>query len=116
MGVIKKKAANPGRVEPGVRYHCDVCNGDITFTVSLTGSISVNSNALRNLGCVMLLLRVFTHVFGARVGSDPLCAFGLHRLRPVCSMLYFGFLNGNSCSGFASVSGDRTALVSDFYA
>lgn len=35
MGVIKKKAANPGRVEPGVRYHCDSCNGDITFTVRI---------------------------------------------------------------------------------
>jgi hypothetical protein len=34
MGVIKRKAAHPGRVEPGVRYHCDACNGDITFTVS----------------------------------------------------------------------------------
>ena len=34
MGVIKKKSAHPGRVEPGVRYICDVCNGDITLTVS----------------------------------------------------------------------------------
>ncbi|KAI5816993.1 hypothetical protein BZA77DRAFT_46825 [Pyronema omphalodes] len=35
MGVIKRKAAHPGRVEPGVRYHCDACNGDITFTVRI---------------------------------------------------------------------------------
>ncbi|KAL7273832.1 Transcriptional adapter ada2 [Rhizina undulata] len=35
MGVIKKKAANPGRVEPGVRYHCDACNADVTFTVRI---------------------------------------------------------------------------------
>ncbi|KAG0638227.1 hypothetical protein HOY80DRAFT_190685 [Tuber brumale] len=41
MGVIKKKAANPGRVEPGVRYHCDVCNGDITFTVRIRCASSV---------------------------------------------------------------------------
>ncbi|KAI5777797.1 hypothetical protein EDC01DRAFT_623615 [Geopyxis carbonaria] len=35
MGVIKRKSAHPGRVEPGVRYHCDSCNGDITFTVRI---------------------------------------------------------------------------------
>ncbi|TGZ85401.1 transcriptional adaptor 2 [Ascodesmis nigricans] len=35
MGQFKRKNANPGRVEPGVRYHCDACNTDITFTVRI---------------------------------------------------------------------------------
>ncbi|KAF8464001.1 hypothetical protein BDZ91DRAFT_772394 [Kalaharituber pfeilii] len=35
MTVIKKKASNTARAEPGVRYHCDVCAVDVTATVRI---------------------------------------------------------------------------------
>lgn len=50
MGVIKRKSAHPGRVEPGVRYHCDACNGDITFTVSCSSAHGAHARQCRSFG------------------------------------------------------------------
>ncbi|KAA8901797.1 hypothetical protein FN846DRAFT_780951 [Sphaerosporella brunnea] len=69
MGVIKKKSAHPGRVEPGVRYHCDACNVDITFTVRIRCA---------HQACVEYDLCVPCFTSGAETGSHKCATHPYH--------------------------------------
>ncbi|KAF8253055.1 transcriptional adaptor 2 [Wilcoxina mikolae CBS 423.85] len=69
MGVIKRKSAHPGRVEPGVRYHCDACNGDITFTVRIRCA---------HAACVEYDLCVPCFTSGAETGSHKCATHPYH--------------------------------------